>query len=52
LHEKARAFQIIVFTCRPADYWPAMPALGEGEAAATQDGTIRAISLTGVVQRR
>lgn len=52
LHEKARAFQIIVFTCRPADYWPAMPALSEGEAAATPDGTIRAISLTGVVQRR
>lgn len=52
LHEKARAFQILVFTCRPADYWPEMPLAGEGRGVATPDDAIRAISLTGVVQRR
>lgn len=48
LNEKARSFQIIVFTCRPADYL-ASNSVVTGNGAAlhvdTDDGFIRAIDL-------
>jgi soluble P-type ATPase len=54
LAEKARAFQIIVFTCRPGDYLEANAIVPKGKAAhiETDGGIIRAISLESVVQRR
>jgi uncharacterized protein YhaN len=54
LAEKARAFQIIVFTCRPGDYLEANAVVPKGKAARrdTDKGTIRAINLEGVVRRR
>jgi hypothetical protein len=54
LAEKARAFQIIVFTCRPSDYLEANAIVPKGKAAhiETDGGIIRAISLESVVQRR
>jgi hypothetical protein len=54
LAEKARAFQIIVFTCRPSDYLEANAIVPKGKAAhiETDGGIIRAISLESVLQRR
>jgi DNA repair exonuclease SbcCD ATPase subunit len=54
LAEKARAFQIIVFTCRPGDYLEARAILPKGKTAhsGTDDGIIRAINLEGLVHRR
>jgi hypothetical protein len=54
LVEKARAFQIIVFTCRPSDYLEASASLPKGKAVHrdTDGGIIRAINLEGAVQRR
>ena len=53
LAEKARAFQIIVFTCRPADYVSAsaMPS-GKVVHKDTDGGFIRATALDRVIQRR
>lgn len=45
LGEKARVFQIIVFTCRPKDYL-ADAAMPDGDAHAdTEDGFVRALDL-------
>jgi hypothetical protein len=54
LAEKARAFQIIVFTCRPGDYLEASASLPKGKAVHrdTDGGIIRAINLERVVHRR
>jgi hypothetical protein len=53
LAEKARAFQIIVFTCRPGDYLGANALVPKGKARRDTDkGTIRTINLEGVVRRR
>jgi len=46
LIEKARIFQIIVFTCRPGDYLTAASMVPDGsDHADTDDGLIRAIDL-------
>jgi hypothetical protein len=54
LAEKARAFQIIVFTCRPRDYLEANGIVPKGKAAQkdTDSGFVRAIDLARAVQRR
>ena len=53
LAEKARVFQIIVFTCRPGDYLPASGKASKGKAARTgTDDSIRAINLELAIQRR
>ena len=51
LTEKARSFQIVVFTCRPADYLArnAMPPNGNTIYADSDDGLIRAINLERVL---
>jgi len=47
LAEKARGFQIIVFTCRPGDYLAPSAMAGEGGAgfADSEEGFVRAIDL-------
>jgi AAA domain len=53
LAEKARAFQIIVFTCRPNDYLTSSAIVPNGKAFENTDsGYIRAIDLVRGVQRR
>lgn len=54
LAEKARAFQIIVFTCRPGDYLEASAILPKGKAVHRDldGGFVRAIDLARAVQRR
>lgn len=54
LAEKARAFQIVVFTCRPGDYLAPSAMVGEGEACFidSDEGFVRAIELDRAVQRR
>jgi uncharacterized protein YhaN len=54
LAEKARAFQIIVFTCRQSDYLEAGAAVPKGKAVHrdTDNGSIRAINLARAVQQR
>jgi hypothetical protein len=54
LAEKARAFQIIVFTCRPGDYLEASAIVPKGKAAHKDinGGVVRAIDLERAVQRR
>jgi uncharacterized protein YhaN len=54
LVEKARAFQIIVFTCRPSDYLGASAIVPKGRAVHndTDSGFVRAIDLTRAIQRR
>ena len=54
LSEKARAFQIIVFTCRPSDYLAANAMVPEGIPVHldTEDGLVRAIDLDRAVRRR
>jgi hypothetical protein len=53
LAEKARSFQIVVFTCRPNDYLDAAALVTDGGSAHldTDDGFVRAIDLGRVVQR-
>jgi hypothetical protein len=53
LAEKARAFQMIVFTCRPGDYLAGV-TLPKGKVTHmdTDDGSIRAINLQSAVRRR
>jgi uncharacterized protein YhaN len=54
LAEKARAFQIIVFTCRPGDYLEASAIVPKGNAVHRDSGGgfVRAIDLARAVQRR
>jgi uncharacterized protein YhaN len=53
LVEKARNFQIIVFTCRPDDYLSrkAMVPAGKNSNQDTQAGFVRAVDLARAVQR-
>jgi hypothetical protein len=54
LVEKARAFQMIVFTCRPSDYLGASAIVPKGKAVYndTDSGFVRAIDLARAIQRR
>jgi AAA domain len=53
LAEKARAFQIIVFTCRPTDYLPKSAiAAGKSVFKDTDGGFVRATALERAIQRR
>jgi hypothetical protein len=54
LVEKARSFQIIVFTCRPSDYLGPAAKEGKGKAAAkyTENTFIKAIDLGLAIHRR
>jgi uncharacterized protein YhaN len=54
LGEKARHFQIVVFTCRPSDYLPTDALVPEGSAvhADTDGGFIRAVDLGRALRRR
>jgi hypothetical protein len=54
LVEKARNFQIIVFTCRPEDYLSSSAVVSEGNAVHSDcdGGFIRGIDLGRVLQRR
>jgi hypothetical protein len=54
LVEKAHAFQIIVFTCRPGDYLEAHAIVPKGKTVLkdTDGGVIRAIDLARAVNRR
>ena len=54
LVEKAQRFQIVVFTCRPADYLDAAAIAGDGEGShADHDGgLIRSIALQKSLSRR
>lgn len=53
LAEKARSFQIVVFTCRPGDYLPPEEMVGEDGAAYLESGggAVRAIDLGRAVGR-
>ncbi len=53
LAEKAHAFQIIVFTCRPADYVSASAMPSEKVVHKDTDGGfVRATALDRAIQRR
>jgi hypothetical protein len=54
LAEKARSFQIVVFTCRPGDYLAASAMVPQGSAvhADTEGGLIRAVDLGRALRRR
>jgi hypothetical protein len=54
LAQKAHAFQIIVFTCRPGDYLEANAIVPKGKIAHRDfdNGFVRAIDLARTVQRR
>ncbi|PYV80993.1 MAG: hypothetical protein DMG05_30725, partial [Acidobacteria bacterium] len=54
LIEKARSFQIVVFTCRPGDYLAttSMVPDGDGVHADTDSGFIRAVHLERALVRR
>jgi AAA domain len=54
LTEKARSFQIVVFTCRPSDYLPANALVPHGSAVHvdTDAGLIRAVDLGRALRRR
>jgi hypothetical protein len=53
LVDKARHFQIVVFTCRPHDYLSADGLVSNGRVALdSQDGSIRAINLERAIRRR
>ena len=54
LAEKARGFQIVVFTCRPGDYLSAAAMVGEDGPihADSDEGFVRAIDLGRAVRRR
>jgi uncharacterized protein YhaN len=54
LAEKARSFQIVVFTCRPGDYLSASSAVSEGDVvhSDSEGGFIRGIDLSRALQRR
>ena len=54
LVEKARTFQIIVFTCRPSDYLGPAVKAGKGKAASkySENEFIKAIDLGLAIHRR
>jgi hypothetical protein len=52
LKEKARTFQIIVFTCRPADYLVPIPPVPDGGALPADIDGARAIDLGRALRRR
>jgi len=54
LTEKARSFQIVVFTCRPSDYLSPSALVPQGSAvhADTDGGVIRAVDLGRAMRRR
>jgi len=54
LAEKARNFQILVFTCRPGDYLAKGALVPEGTAvhADTDGGFVRAVDLSRALHRR
>src|SRR5262249_15933630 len=54
LVEKAQRFQIVVFTCRPADYLDAPAIAGDGKGSHTDynGGLIRCIDLRRALRRR
>jgi uncharacterized protein YhaN len=54
LVEKARNFQILVFTCRPGDYLLQSALVPEGSAvcADTDGGFVRAVDLDHAIRRR
>ncbi|MEO7275230.1 MAG: AAA family ATPase [Vicinamibacterales bacterium] len=54
LVDKARAFQIVVFTCRPGDYLSASAMVPKGKAVFknTDGGLTRAVDLGKAIQRR
>ncbi len=54
LTEKARDFQIIVFTCRPGDYLSAGAMVAKGKAISRDidGGMIRAVDLGRAIQRK
>ena len=55
LNDKARSFQIVVFTCRQGDYLAAgamVPAKGKSMFKDTDGGLTRAIDLGRAIQRR
>ena len=54
LTEKARSFQIVVFTCRPNDYLAATEMVPDGSAfhTDTDGGLIRAIDLERALRPR
>jgi uncharacterized protein YhaN len=54
LCEKARIFQILVFTCRPSDYLPTTSIVpdGPGTHTDTDNGFIRAIDLERALKQR
>jgi hypothetical protein len=54
LTDKARGFQIVVLTSRPADYIPASALVPPGSAihADTDSGFIRAVDLGRALRRR
>jgi hypothetical protein len=54
LIDKARSFQIVVFTCRPHDYLAAAAMVPDSGPvhADTEDGFVRAIALERAVRRR
>ena len=53
-NDKARSFQIVVFTCRPGDYLVPSSLVPQGNAvhADTDDGFIRAVDLGRALRRR
>jgi uncharacterized protein YhaN len=51
LIEKARAFQIVVLTCRPTDYLGATMPDGDVPITDTDDGFVRGVNLARVVRR-
>jgi len=54
LTEKARSFQIVVFTCRPSDYLPPSALVPQASAVHTDTdgGFIRAVDLGRALHRR
>ena len=54
LAEKARSFQIVVFTCRPGDYLSASSMMSEGDVvhSDSEGGFIRGIDLSRALQPR
>ncbi len=54
LAEKARVFQIVVFTCRPSDYLAASATMpkGKGVHKDTDGGFVRAVDLGRAVRRK
>ncbi len=54
LAEKARSFQIVVFTCRPGDYLAAGATVPKGKSVHkdTDGGFVRAVDLGRAVRRK